>query len=240
MTFIQLDLNDRSVRNEVLRSSVLWPRRGAWSVWERGAEESLMLGVRWCLIVQRLGLSNCDWVHPPQSEGQGKSEKLKSHNQVFYASGLLGAVCATRPSATAAPVDVTQVISPQLYSAHAHSQDGNHARLCLCPWSQSERLVVWIDGLQSAYLPFCFSTSIPSLNRLFLSVFFYNPLLWLNQTWIRICFILTERAPVILVKVARYIPLMCVWFVLVCVCACVFMSAHVCLRLLIWPAHSRH
>lgn len=50
----------------------------------RGAEESLMLGMRWCLIVQRPGLSNCDWARPLQSEGQGKSEKLKSHNQVFF------------------------------------------------------------------------------------------------------------------------------------------------------------
>lgn len=56
---------------------------GERRVCERRAEESVMLGVRWCLIVQRPGLSNCDWAHPPPSEGQGKSEKLKSHNQVF-------------------------------------------------------------------------------------------------------------------------------------------------------------
>lgn len=71
------------------------------SVCERGAEESVMLGVRRCLIVQRPGLSYCDWVHPPLSEGQGQSEKLKSHNQVFFyanrrerlARRPLGAMC---------------------------------------------------------------------------------------------------------------------------------------------------
>lgn len=60
---------------------------GETRVCERRAEDSVMLGVRWCLIVQRPGLSNSDWAHPLPSEGQGKSEKLKSHNHVFYASG---------------------------------------------------------------------------------------------------------------------------------------------------------
>jgi len=54
-------------------------------VCESGAEESVMLGVRWCLIVQRPGLSYCDWVHPQLRKGQGQSEKLKTHNQVFKA-----------------------------------------------------------------------------------------------------------------------------------------------------------
>lgn len=113
-------------------------------VCERRAEESVMLGVRWCLMVQRPGLSNCDWVHPPPSEGQGKSEKLKSHNQFFVrerastvrtraARGLY----VMRPSATSGPADMTQVISPQHHSAHAHSQDGNHALYAaasLCSW----------------------------------------------------------------------------------------------------------
>lgn len=105
---------------------------GETRVCERRAEESVMLGVRWCLIVQRPGLSNSDWAHPLPSEGQGKSEKLKSHNHVFYASGDCkrglqagrSRLCAMRPSATSGPADVTQVISPQLH-AHAHSQDGN-------------------------------------------------------------------------------------------------------------------
>lgn len=111
---------------------------------ERRAEESVMLGVRWCLMVQRPGLSNCDWVHPPPSEGQGKSEKLKSHNQFFVrerastvrtraARGLY----VMRPSATSGPADMTQVISPQHHSAHAHSQDGNralYAAASLCSW----------------------------------------------------------------------------------------------------------
>ena len=112
---------------------------GERRVCERGAEESVMLGVRWCLIVRRPGLSNCDWVHPPPSEGQGKSEKLKSHNQVFYASrgerGLHAGrsrLCAMRPSATSGPADLTQVISPQLHSGHAHSQDGNALSLSVC------------------------------------------------------------------------------------------------------------
>lgn len=57
MTLIRPDLNDRSVRNKVLGSSVpdLARERGVhvrvrvwWGV--GGAEELVMLGVRWCLI----------------------------------------------------------------------------------------------------------------------------------------------------------------------------------------------
>lgn len=122
-------------------------------VFERGAEESVMLGVRWCLIVQRPGLSNCDWAHPLQSEGQGKSEKLKSHNQVFYASCLhdgRSRLCVMRPSATSGPADVTQVISPQLHSAHAHSQDGNRALHSLADavCANVASLCSWLAGLK--------------------------------------------------------------------------------------------
>lgn len=63
---------------------------------ERGAEELVMLGVRWCLIVQRLGLSDCDWPHGLPSERREKSEKLKSYNQAslreLSAQGSLRAV----------------------------------------------------------------------------------------------------------------------------------------------------
>lgn len=35
-----------------------------------------------------------------------------------------------KPSATSGAADMTQVISPQCHSAHAHSQDGNPALRC--------------------------------------------------------------------------------------------------------------
>lgn len=58
MTLIRPDLNDRSVRNKVLGSSVpdLARERGVHVrvrvcvCWAGGAEELVMLGVRWCLI----------------------------------------------------------------------------------------------------------------------------------------------------------------------------------------------
>lgn len=126
-----------------------------------------MLGVRWCLMVQRPGLSNCDWVHPPPSEGQGKSEKLKSHNQFFVrerastvrtraARGLY----VMRPSAASGPADVTQVISPQHHSAHAHSQDGNralYAAASLCSWLAAPDD---LDGFFSHSAPVTFSLCI--------------------------------------------------------------------------------
>lgn len=68
------------MKSSVCLSPDLAEERG---VRERRAEESVMLGVRWCLIVQRPGLSNCDCVHPSPSKGQGKSEELKSHHQAF-------------------------------------------------------------------------------------------------------------------------------------------------------------
>lgn len=36
-----------------------------------------------------------------------------------------------KPLATSGAADVTQVISPQCHSAHAHSQDGNPALRCV-------------------------------------------------------------------------------------------------------------
>lgn len=83
MTLIRPDLNDRSVRNKVLGSSVPDLAGRPPSVCVRGVEESVMLGVRCCLIIHRPGLSNSDWAHPPPSAEQGKSKKLKSHNQDF-------------------------------------------------------------------------------------------------------------------------------------------------------------
>lgn len=38
---------------------------------------------------------------------------------------------AMKQSATSGAADVTQVISPQCHSAHAHSQDGNPALRCV-------------------------------------------------------------------------------------------------------------
>lgn len=150
-------------------------------VCERGAEESVMLGVRWCLIVQRPGLSNCDWAHPLPSEGQGKSEKLKSHNQVFYASGShagRSGLCAMRPSATSGRADVTQVISPQLHSAHAHSQDGNRAlhSLAEAVCANVASLCSWLAGLMVFSRPICpfffsFSPSSPVTFSPHLSIF---------------------------------------------------------------------
>lgn len=144
-------------------------------MFERGAEESVMLGVRWCLIVQRPGLSNCDWAHPLQSEGQGKSEKLKSHNQVFYASCLhdgRSRLCVMRPSATSGPADVTQVISPQLHSAHAHSQDGNRALHSLADavCANVASLCSWLAGLKVfSLLGFFFVVAFPTC------LFLFNP-----------------------------------------------------------------
>lgn len=141
---------------------------------ERGAEESVMLGVRWCLIVQMPGLSNCDWVHPLPSEGQGKSEKLKSHNQFFFTqTGERGLhaerlrLCAMRPSTTSGPADVTQVISPQLRSAHAHSQDGNHAldSLADAVCASVASLCSWLAGFM------IFSLCISVFHFQFLSLF---------------------------------------------------------------------
>lgn len=71
MTLIQLDLNDRSVRNEVLSSPASLTLPGSDELGEKGAEESVMLGERWCVIVRRPGLSDCDWAHPLLMEGQG-------------------------------------------------------------------------------------------------------------------------------------------------------------------------
>ncbi len=159
-------------------------------VCERGAEESVMLGVRWCLIVQRPGLSNCDWAHPPPSERQGKSEKLKSHNQVFYAisshTGCLG-LCAMRPSATSGPADVTQVISPQLHSAHAHSQDGNRALHSLADavCANVASLCSWLAGLMVFSLPIrLFIFFLFSLNS---SHFFHTSVYFCPSSSIRCC-----------------------------------------------------
>lgn len=75
-----------------------------------------MLGERWCLIAWRLGLSNCDRVHPPPSEGRGKSEKLKSHN--FLRTLLHASRSGPRAEAVGHEwsTGLTQVVAPQLLS----------------------------------------------------------------------------------------------------------------------------
>lgn len=113
-------------------------------------------------------------------------------------------LCVTRPSATSGPANLTQVISPQLHSGDAHSQDGNHAL-------HSLDVASWLFN-SSHFSP--------------ISVYFSGTVI-VSNIGEKKNVIPTVTAPVIIVEGPRYFLLMCVWFVLfpactsVCMCVCV-------------------
>lgn len=97
MTLIRPDLNDRSVRNEFFSLSVPWPCRRAM----RAREGSKRIAHAWSEMVPNRPEAGTEllWLDASTADdGQGRSEKLKSPNQVFYANGRpargpLGAMC---------------------------------------------------------------------------------------------------------------------------------------------------
>lgn len=257
MTLIRPDLNDRSVRNKVLGSSVPDLAGQAPSVCVRGVEESVMLGVRCCLIIHRPGLSNCDWAHPPPSAEQGKSEKLKSHNQDFLRRR------PSTPRTRAARGCVRQGHQPQVVAQtwhksfhlsatpliHIHGMLIPARTLWLTPSVQVQPAfaVDWFR-LMSFTPPLCLpftlnSSQFSSGCVYFLPVSDNNPQKS-YQTPVRTSFILAVSGSVITAVQPRYLPLMCVFGV--CSSPCVYFrlcgvtSVHVCLGLLIRPARSRH
>lgn len=134
-------------------------------VCERGAEESVMLGERWCLIVQRPGLSNCDWVHSLLRKGQGQSEKLKSHNQIFlrkqasavWSGAAWGYVWLGHQPLVLHRHDTSHFTSVPLRSCRFVGRASCRALAvfrCLNEWSISVWLVGKFDGFKSTCLKF--------------------------------------------------------------------------------------